>query len=76
MERNLRPDPVPDAIWALPASASGKGSPTCIFPNPNRGTSQTSTDHDADSKAHGTYVHRADAVQIGYIAAFEREVNI
>jgi hypothetical protein len=24
MERNLRPDPVPDAIWALPASASGK----------------------------------------------------
>ena len=24
MERNLRPDPVPDAIWARPASASGK----------------------------------------------------
>jgi hypothetical protein len=24
MERNLRPDPVPDAIWALPASALGK----------------------------------------------------
>ena len=24
MERNLRPDPVPDAIWALPASPSGK----------------------------------------------------
>ena len=24
MERNLRPDPVPDVIWALPASASGK----------------------------------------------------
>ena len=22
MERNLRPDPVPDAIWALPATAS------------------------------------------------------
>ena len=24
MERNLRPDPVPDAIWALPATASSK----------------------------------------------------
>ena len=24
MKRNLRPDPVPDAIWARPASASGK----------------------------------------------------
>jgi len=24
MERNLRPDPVPDAIWALPATASSR----------------------------------------------------
>ena len=24
MERNLRPDPVPDALWALPATASSK----------------------------------------------------
>ena len=24
MERDLRPDPVPDAIWALPATASSK----------------------------------------------------
>ena len=24
MERNLRPDPVPDAIWALPATVSSK----------------------------------------------------
>ena len=24
MERNLRPDPIPDAIWALPATASSK----------------------------------------------------
>jgi hypothetical protein len=76
MERNLRPDPVPDAIWALPASASGKGSPTCIFPNPNRGTSQTSSDHDADSKAHGIYVHRADAMQAGCGAAGGRKVDV
>ena len=24
MERNLRPDPIPDAVWALPATATSK----------------------------------------------------
>jgi hypothetical protein len=24
MERNLRPDPVPDALWELPASKAGQ----------------------------------------------------